>query len=79
MKIFVVVRYKDIEVLNTEGDTDYVTETEIIEADGTKQEANFEASYPDEDEDYDIAISNLITWLCIAITMAITAYIDATK
>ena len=45
MKIFVVVRYKDIEVLNTDGGTDYVTETEIIEAYGTKQEANFEAKY----------------------------------
>ena len=45
MKIFVVVRYKDVEVLNTEGDTDYVTETEIIEAYGTKQDAKFEAKY----------------------------------
>ena len=45
MKIFVVVRYKDIEVLNTDGDTDYVTETEIIEAYGTKQGAKFEAKY----------------------------------
>ena len=45
MKIFVVVRYKDVEVLNTEGDTDYVTETEIIEAYSTKQDANFEAKW----------------------------------
>ena len=45
MKIFIVVKYKDIEVLNTEGDPDYVTETEIIEAYGTKQDANFEAKY----------------------------------
>lgn len=45
MKIFIVVKYKDIEVLNTEGDTDYVTETEIIEAYGNKQDANFEANY----------------------------------
>ena len=45
MKIFVIVRYKDIEVLNTEGDTDYVTETETIEAYGNKQDANFEARY----------------------------------
>ena len=43
MKIFIVVRYEDVEVLNTEGDTDYVTETEIIEAYGNKQDANFEA------------------------------------
>lgn len=45
MKIFIVVKYKDVEVLNTEGDTDYVTETEIIEAYGTKQDANFECKY----------------------------------
>ena len=45
MKIFVVVRYKDIEVLNTEGDTEYVTETEMIEAYSTKQDANFERKY----------------------------------
>ena len=37
MKIFVVVKYKDIEVLNTEGDTEYVTETEMLEAYSTKQ------------------------------------------
>jgi len=57
MKIFVVVRYKDIEVLNTEGDTDYVTETEIIEAYGTKQDANFEAKWLNNqrsDEEYNI-------------------------
>lgn len=45
MKIFIVVKHKDTEVLNTEGDTDYVTETEIIEAYGNKQDANFEANY----------------------------------
>ena len=57
MKIFVVVRYKDIEVLNTDGDTDYVTETEIIEAYGTKQEAKFEAKWLNNqrsDEEYNI-------------------------
>ena len=48
MKIFVVVRYKDIEVLNTEGDTEYVTETEMIEAYSTKQDANFECKYLNE-------------------------------
>lgn len=45
MKIFIVVKYEDIEVLNTEGDTEYVTETEIIEAYGNKQDANFEANH----------------------------------
>ena len=57
MKIFVVVRYKDVEVLNTEGDTDYVTETEIIEAYGTNQDANFEAKWLNNqrsDEEYNI-------------------------
>ena len=57
MKIFVVVRYKDIEVLNTDGDTDYVTETEIIEAYGTKQGAKFEAKWLNNqrsDEEYNI-------------------------
>ena len=48
MKIFVVVRYKDIEVLNTEGDTDYVTETEIIEAYSKEQDAIFERRYLNE-------------------------------
>ena len=67
MKIFVVVRYKDIEVLNTEGDTDYVTETEIIEAYGTKQDANFEAKWlndqrSDEEDNilYDVIETELI-------------------
>lgn len=45
MKIFIVVKHKDTEVLNTEGDTDYVTQTEIIEAYANKQDANFESNY----------------------------------
>lgn len=67
MKIFIVVKYKDIEVLNTEGDPDYVTETEIIEAYGNKQDANFEANYlnqqrSDEEENilYDVIEKELI-------------------
>jgi hypothetical protein len=45
MKIFIVVKYKDVEFLNTCGDSEYITETEIIEAYGSKQDANFEAKY----------------------------------
>ena len=43
MKIFIVVKYTDVEFLNMCGDSEYVTETEIIEAYGSKQDANFEA------------------------------------
>ena len=67
MKIFVVVRYKDVEVLNTEGDIDCVTETEIIEAYGNKQDANFEAKWlnnqrSDEEDNilYDVIETELI-------------------
>lgn len=45
MKIFIVVKYKDTELLNMYGDSEYITETEIIEAYGNKQDANFEANY----------------------------------
>ena len=45
MKIFIVVKYKDVEFLNMCGDSEYVTETEIIEAYGNKQDANFETKY----------------------------------
>lgn len=45
MKIYVVVKHADVEVFGTCGDTEYVTETEMIEAYSTKQDANFEARY----------------------------------
>ena len=35
MKIYVVVKYTDVEVLNIFGDTEYITETELVEAYGT--------------------------------------------
>lgn len=42
MKIFIVVKYTDVEVLNMYGDSECATETEIIEAYCYKQDANFE-------------------------------------
>ena len=48
MKIYVVVKYTDVEVLNVFGDTEYITETELVEAYGTKQDANFECKYLNE-------------------------------
>ena len=45
MKIYVVVKYADVEVFGLCGDSEYVTETEILEAYGNKQDANFEARY----------------------------------
>ena len=67
MKIFIVVKYKDFEFLNMYGDSEYVTETEIIEAYGTKQDANFEAKWlndqrSDEEDNilYDVIETELI-------------------
>ena len=67
MKIYVVVKYKDVEFLNMCGDSEYVTETEIIEAYGSKQDANFEAKYlnnqrSSEDDNilYDVIETELI-------------------
>ena len=45
MKIFIVVKHTDVEVLGMCGHSEYVTETEILEAYGNKQDANFEAGY----------------------------------
>lgn len=45
MKIYVVVKYTDVSVFGMCGDTEYVTETEMIEAYSTKQDANFERKY----------------------------------
>ena len=42
MKIYVVVKYIDVQVFGMCGDTEYITETELVEAYGTKQDANFE-------------------------------------
>ena len=67
MKIYVVVKYKDVEFLNMCGDSEYVTETEIIEAYGSKQDANFEARWlnnqrSSEDDNilYDVIETELI-------------------
>ena len=45
MKIYIVVKHTDVEVFGMCGDTEFVTETEIHQAYGTKQDANFEARY----------------------------------
>lgn len=50
MKIYVVVKYTDVEVSTNFGETNYVTETEVIEAYGNKRDASFEASYRDKNK-----------------------------
>lgn len=45
MKIYVVVKYTDVPVFGMCGDAEHVTETEMIEAYSTKQDANFERKY----------------------------------
>ena len=45
MKIYIVVKHTEVEVFGMCGDSEYVTETEILEAYGNKQDANFEARY----------------------------------
>ena len=45
MKIYVVVKYIDVQVFGMCGDTEYITETELVEAYGTRQDANFECKY----------------------------------
>ena len=45
MKIHIVVQYTDVEVFGMCGDTEFVTETEIHQAYGSKQDANFECNY----------------------------------
>lgn len=43
MRIFIVVEYTDVEVYTSSGDEEYITETEIISAYVTLQEAVCEA------------------------------------
>lgn len=45
MKIYVVVKYTDVSVFGVCGDTEYVTETEMLASYSTKQDANFERKY----------------------------------
>lgn len=46
MKIYLVVRYEDVEFINPlTNDEDVVTTTTIIQAHGTHQDANFEAKW----------------------------------
>lgn len=45
MKIYIVVKHTEEEVVRMDGGSEYVTETEILEAYGNKQDANFEARY----------------------------------
>ena len=45
MKIYIVVKHTEVEVFGMCGDSEYVTKTEILEAYGNKQDANFEARY----------------------------------
>ena len=44
MKIYVVVKYTDIPVFRMCEDDEYITETEMLEAYSTKQDANFECN-----------------------------------
>ena len=45
MNIYVVVQYTDVEVFGMCGDTEFVTETEIHQAYGNKQDANIECKH----------------------------------
>lgn len=45
MNIYVVVQYTDVEVFGMCGDTEFVTKTEIHQAYGNKQDAQFESRY----------------------------------
>ena len=45
MKIYIVVKHTDVEVFGMCGDTEFVTKTEIHQAYGNEQHANFEARY----------------------------------
>ena len=45
MKIYIVVKHTEVEVFGMYGDTEFVTATEIYQAYGNKQDANFEARY----------------------------------
>ena len=45
MKIYIVVKHTDVEVFVMCGNTEFVTQTEIHQAYGTKQDANSEARY----------------------------------
>ena len=45
MKIYIVVKHTEVEVFGMCGDTEFFTQTEIHQAYGNKQEANFEARY----------------------------------
>ena len=66
MKIYIVVKHTDVEVFGMCGDTEFVTETEIHQAYGSKQDANFEARYlnrqPSSEEEnilYDVVETDL--------------------
>ena len=45
MNIYVVVQYTDVEVFGMCGDTEFVTDTEIHQAYGNKQDAQIESRY----------------------------------
>ena len=45
MKIYIVVKHTDVEVFGMCGDSEYVTETEILEAYGNKQDAKIECKH----------------------------------
>jgi len=69
MKIFIVVKHTEVEVFTMGGDSEYVTETEILEAYGNKQDANFEARYlhkqrPSKEGNirYDVIETDLTWW-----------------
>lgn len=45
MKIYVVVQYEDVAVFGVYGDVDYVTQTEVLQAYGNKQDAYIECKH----------------------------------
>lgn len=64
MKIYIVVEHKDVEVYTSYGEEKYITETEIVSAHGTLQEARCEAQWLNsknvrEDVVYDVEQTEL--------------------
>ena len=64
MKIYTVVKYTDVEVFTSYGEERCVTETEVLDSYGNKQDANIECKHLNGErvEDnviYDVIVSEL--------------------
>lgn len=66
MKIYIVIKYTDVPVFGMCGDTEYVTETEVLQAYSNKQDANIECrqlsrqrAFEETDVSYDVIESEV--------------------